>query len=402
MSSIVIYLYLLIDGGLYMRSNAPGQLLGFSMQFPRTLCHLLRSSPEDVVCVEVLGDVATITAKGKVVSEEDKSSIVGNPLTDKSTDLWKTFSNWIEAINNKDLDVEKTQFILYCNQSGRQGIVNEFSSAQNQLEVQSALEYAKEKLSDIKSEHEIWKYYDFVVNKNENLLLKVIQRFDLEIGNGAGYDEVRAEIKRTHIPEGQIEFIMDSLSGWVQKVISERISARQKAVITWEEFDHHFKVLFDRSRCRELIDFTLQYSITDERIQGQVKIRPRYLQQLEAIGLEDKDVIAEVSDYLRADVNRGKWIENGTIDEEVASDFESRLTRFWGNQKKRIQITQRSLDEKEQGQLLLNDCKSRQETIRDMVPPSSTIAGTYHALADESTIGWHPSWETIFPKQEED
>lgn len=37
-----------------MKSNAPGQLLGFSMQFPRALYHLLRSAPKDVVCVEVL------------------------------------------------------------------------------------------------------------------------------------------------------------------------------------------------------------------------------------------------------------------------------------------------------------------------------------------------------------
>lgn len=72
-----------------MKSNAPGQLLGFSMQFPRALYHLLRSAPNDVVCVEVLGDVATFTSGGKLLSEEDKSSIRGNPLTDRSTDFTK-------------------------------------------------------------------------------------------------------------------------------------------------------------------------------------------------------------------------------------------------------------------------------------------------------------------------
>lgn len=182
-----------------MKSNAPGQLLGYSMQFPRALYHLLRSAPKDAVCVEVLGDVATLKSDGELLAEEDKSSIVGNPLTDRSTDLWKTFSNWIEAINNGVIDVEKTKFILYSNQSGKQGIVNKFSSARNQSEIQSAIEYTKNVLGDLKPEHVIWSYYDFVVNKNEELLFKIIQRFELQIGNGAGYDDVRIEIQRKHV-----------------------------------------------------------------------------------------------------------------------------------------------------------------------------------------------------------
>ena len=56
------------------------------------------------------------------------------------------------------------------------------------------------------------------------------------------------------------------------------------------------------------------------------------------------------------------------------------------------------LQETEKGQLLLYECKSRQEVIRDISPPPSTIPGTYHALADELTIGWHPNWEKIFSK----
>jgi hypothetical protein len=385
-----------------MKSNAPGQLLGFAIQFPRALYHLLKSAPGDVVCVEVLGDVATLTSEGQLHTEEDKSSIIGNPLTDRSTDLWKTFSNWIKSINNGDFVIEKTKFILFCNQSGRSAIINKFNIAKNQKDIQSAIEYAKKELDDIKSDHEIWQYYDFVLNKNLAILMKVIQRFELQIGNGAGYDEVRIEIQKKLVPDGQIDFIMNNLSGWVQKVVIENISARKSAIISWEEFHKQFLILFDRSRCRELIDFTMQYSSDDEKVQGQVKIRPRYLKQLEAIGLADKDILEAVSDYLRADVNREQWLEKDIINEEIAFDFETRLTKFWDNQRIRIQLTEKTLKEIEQGQLLLVDCKQRQETIRDMTPPSSTIAGTYHALADESSLGWHPKWEILFPIKKED
>jgi hypothetical protein len=342
-----------------------------------------------------------LKSDGKLLTEEDKSSIVGNPLTDRSTDLWKTFFNWIEALHSGVIDIERTKFVLYSNKSGRPGIVDMFSSAQNQSDAQSVLKYTKEVLGDIKPEHEIWSYYDFVVNKNEALLVKIVQRFELQIGNGAGYDDVRIEIQKKHVPEGQIEFIMDNLNGWIQKIFVENIADRKSAIISWEEFDRQFKVLFDRSRCRELIDFTMHYSKEHDNVQKQVNIRPLYLKQLEAIELTEEEVLEAVSDYLRADVNLEKWIEDAIIDEEIASDFEIRLTKFWENQRKRIKITQKKLEETEQGQLLLAECNSRMETIRDMTPPPSTIPGTYHALANQLILGWHPDWENLFSKKQE-
>lgn len=384
-----------------MKSNAPGQLLGYTLQFPRALYHLLKSGPGDTVSTEVLGDVAIIESSGEVTLEEDKSSIVVNPLTDRSTDLWKTFANWIEIINDRSLDVRKTNFILYCNQSGRHGIVDEFSSAQNQQDAQKAIDYAKKELNDIGSEHDIWKYYDNVMNQNETLLLDIVERFKLQIGKSSVYDELRYEIQRKNVPENLIDFLMDKLSGWFQKDIIEKIASKERSIVSWNEFNNQFLVLFDRARRLELIDFTSKYSHGDEDIQNQVKCRPIYLQQLEAIDTPVDDIIDAVSDYLRANVNRDTWIENGIIDEEVAFDFEIKLLEFWKNQSKRIQITGKNLSEKETGQLLFADCKSRQEKIRDMDPPHSTIAGTYHALADEPVLGWHPSWKKFIPEQKE-
>ncbi|HDR7950139.1 TPA: hypothetical protein QCY38_003831 [Bacillus toyonensis] len=383
-----------------MNSNAPGQLLGYSLQFPRALYHLLRCNPDESVCVEVLGDVAILTTDGGLITEEDKSSINGNPITDKSTDLWKTLSNWIKANNSGDLKMLNTKFILYSNQSGRKGIASKFSSAQNRIEAEEAVAYAKNKLKDIKSDHAIWEYYDFVVNKNEELLIKLIERFEVQIGKGSGYDEVHKEILNKHVPKSQIEFITNNLSGWLFKEIIEKIAAREHAIISWKEFDHQFLVQFDRARSRELIDFTVKETYGKEMIKTQIKTRPLYLIQLEEIGLPDDEIIEAVVDYMRADTNREKWIESEIIDADVAEEFEEKLKSFWRNKSKLILLTkQGELNEKQLGQVLLLECKLRQVTIRGMDPPDSTIAGTYHALADEPVLGWHPNWEEIFVKR---
>jgi len=219
-----------------MNSNAPGQFLGYALQVPRALLHLLRARPGDTVCVEVLGDVATITADGHLDSEEDKSSITDNPLTDRSTDLWKTFYNWVTAIHAGEINIHKTNFIIYCNKSGRAGIVNEFDAATSQTEAETAILNAKNKLVDIREAHSIWNYYDFVMNKNKHLLVEVIQRFELQIGDGASYDEVDRELVCMHLPARHIPDLVENLSGWLHKKISEMIASKQPARITWDDF----------------------------------------------------------------------------------------------------------------------------------------------------------------------
>lgn len=385
-----------------MSSNAPGQLLGYTIQFPRALYHLLKSAPGDAVSIEVLGDVATSLSNGNKITEEDKSSIVGNPLTNKSTDLWKTFSNWINAINNGDLNINKTMFILYTNQSGRHGIVNDFHDAQNENDILLAISNAKSVLKDIDSSHDIWKFYDFVINKNETLLMKIIDKFELQITEGVGYENINHELRRLLIPESQIDFFADTLGGWLQRVILEKIALKEIAIIQWEEYRKQFEVLFDRAHRRELIDFALTYPPDKEKIETHIKVRPNYLKQLDFIDSSDDDIIEAVSDFIRADINRTKWIENEIIDEDIAFDFELKLKNYWENQKKRIELTEKTLTEKEQGILLYSDCKIRQETIRDMAPPSSTIAGTYHAMANEPSLGWHPKWLNLFSSQDEE
>ncbi len=382
-----------------MSSNAPGQLLGYVIQFPRALFHLLSMGQGDCVCIEYLGDVALLLASGNAITEEDKSSIVGNPLTDRSTDLWKTFSNWIDAIENKNLTIEKTQFVLFTNKKGRQGIIDKFHNAKTDGDVNQAIDDCKAELSDITDKHDIWVYYDNVVNKHGNVFAQIIKKFELEIKEDYGYESIKKKIREKHIPESQIEFSLRNISGWLQKVVINKISQKQNAIISWEEFDKEFMVLFDRSRTLELVDFALQNPPNSSDVHKQIKQQPLYLKQLIEIELENEDEIIEaVTDYMRAKVNRGKWIEADIIDETVAQDFETKLTDFWNNKRRELRITNKNLGDAEFGQLLYTQCKMRIEKIRDMDPPAKTISGTYQALADEPLLGWHPKWEQSFKK----
>jgi len=382
-----------------MGIHAPGQVLGYGLQFPRALYHLLRCNPDDKVAIEFVGDVATISNGTSSISEEDKSSQVGNPLTDLSTDLWKTFFNWVNMINDNQIDVNKTKFVLYTNKKGRAGLVNTFDKARSTDEITKVISKAKAKLSKIKNTHEVWPYYDFLFNKNSTTLSNIIANFELQICEGGGSELVKKEIRKKHIHENQIDFIHQNLAGWLQTTVLERLALKNDAIISWEEFDKQFQVLFERSRTRELIDFALTYPPEATEIKKHIKDRPIYIKQLDEIKATDQEVQEAVTEYLKAKVNRENWIQKELIDEHSALDFESKLTDFWQNTKNRIDIIHTDLDDCKRGKLLYAECRSRQETIKNQSPPSATIAGTYHYLANTPELGWHPEWENSFKKK---
>ena len=381
-----------------MRSNAAGSFLGSGIQFPRALLRLLQSGPGDAVSIEVLGDVAVFQESGAILTEEDKSSLNENPLTDRSVNLWKTLSNWIDAILNKELEIEKTWFVLYTNLGGRNSIVTEFNSVVTEAEAQKAVSNAKTLLVDIDAKHDIWEYYNHVMNNNEVALVKLITRFELEIGNGAGFDDVRYEIKRLMVPQLQVDHILHSIQGWLVETVLENIASKRKAIITRESFEKKFLQTIRMIRNQELIDFASLRSLGEEDLQAQVRLSPMYLQQLEKIGAGIDDMIEAVTDYLKASTNRTDWIEKEIIDEEIADEFQDSLLKFWKVQMHKYSITEKSKTPEERGMLVLLECKVRQATIRGMIPPPSTIPGTYHLLADEPQLGWHPEWNQFFSK----
>ncbi|OAT84195.1 hypothetical protein A6P54_02545 [Bacillus sp. MKU004] len=377
-----------------MSENAAGQLMGYTLQFPRALYHLTMCEPGEMVCVEYLGDVA-IEKDGVVrFSEEDKSSIHSNPVTDKSVDLWKTLYNWVNSIASGEFTSGKTIFLLYTNKKGRKGIAEEFSEAQDKDQVNQSINNAISRLSGLEVTHPIWYYYNHVINKNRAILEFIVMNFELRVGSDTGIQEVKERLLAMHVPESQIDFMCDKLSGWLQKNVLEKISNKNPAKVTWKEFNQEFSVVFERIMKRELIDFTS--IIEEEDVNKQVKKRPLYLKQLEEIDEDEEGVIEAVTEYMKAETNRGKWIENGIIDANVADEFEHRLIEQWRNEKKLVDLTNVGIDEKTRGKILLYTCKKKEVRIRDMDPPSSTTAGTYHYLADEPVLGWHPNWKTKF------
>jgi hypothetical protein len=386
-----------------MKSNATGQLFGYSLQFPRALLYLLQSDVGAKIGIEVCGDVAVFFPEGTILTEEDKSSLTKNALTDNSINLWKTFYNWIVSIKNNKLNAKTDKFILYTNFSvNNSSIVSMIHKAKEEKDIDNIVRLSLAKLDKISNESHVFKYMDYVLNTNIHIFKEIIPQFELIADSKADnvYNSIRDEIRKKIIPEDNIEYLLQILTGWLQEQINQRIASKKPAIVSYSEFLDFFQNTFTKIRSKQvLIDYTYSKMPAKGELYEKASRKPVYVRQLDIIHLSQDEIINAVSDYFKADTNRQEWIEKAIIDEISMKDFEARLFSFYQNSKKQIALTKKQETPENQGQLLLFECQNRQERIANMDPPDKTIQGTYHVLADELRLGWHPEWEIILDEK---
>jgi hypothetical protein len=237
--------------------TAAGQLLGYQLQLQRALVYLLQSGPGSSVSVEVTGDVAVMLNNGENVEEEDKSSLKSNPVTDRSTDLWKTFYNWINALNDGSVDIEATKFVLYANHEGNKGIVNALSDAQNPEEISACVEEAENLFESLDSSHPIYPYLLYIL-AHKDVFVSIARSFEFIVGSKTGSEEInRILSEKILVSQHHVDYVHDELIGWITNSVMTKIAAGKPAIVLWEEYRKRFLVVFEKVRARELIDFTV-------------------------------------------------------------------------------------------------------------------------------------------------
>ncbi len=174
-------------------SQVPGQYLGYSLQTTRFLARLLEAEAGWTVSLEVFEDVGIETTEGNRIVEQVKSNYDNNPISDRSEGFWKTFSNWIDAVQNGDLRLEKTSFEIYISKPSTGDIAVSFSNAHTIEEARRALIEARDKLwghaPDFnlkpKVSSTIEPYVSKVFKTDETIVCKIIKAFLFSCGSGS-------------------------------------------------------------------------------------------------------------------------------------------------------------------------------------------------------------------------
>jgi len=102
-----------LSPGRRRKPQAPEQYWGYSLQAVRFLQLLLEASPGTTVSLEVFEDVGKKDQDGTTFASQTKTGLAKNPLSDRALELWKTFANWLDTIDQGSLNQHQTIFELY-------------------------------------------------------------------------------------------------------------------------------------------------------------------------------------------------------------------------------------------------------------------------------------------------
>ena len=381
-------------------ATAPGQALGYGLQYTRLTALLLQSAEGTFCSLEVLDDVASESSTGDVTLNQTKSALSGNPISNKAIDLWKTFQNWSHVAKQGLIDPQNTKFEIYVSKPAQGEIVNAFSSSKTTDQAKEALASAKKNLWGEAPEYknrskitaELSKYLDPLFGIENNHMVSIIKNFHLECGSGSPQKDIETSIRGMFVSPEKVTQIADYACGWVKRKVDQLLESKSPAVLSRDEFHRDLTTLV-RKIDRELI---LKSIVRRPTVQEQLtEMQKTFVRQLELIELDYDDKLEAISDFLRASGDRTAWSQRGYVDESSFVELDENLYRSWKNMKRRIEVERRDSSKIDQGKVLYSDCMGHSCSVQGMEPPGHFIPGCFHCLSDDQRIGWHPESKKI-------
>lgn len=373
-----------------VKHSAPGQYLGFALQPVRMFFYLLSGPPGAIVSLEHLDDVAIHFSDGNVLVEQAKSALSHNPLSDWSTDLWKTIANWIKAVRSGDLDVQRTVFRMYVTPTNKGNFSDILHISSSAEEVKALKENIEKKLAAKTKTPKCLEHLKVFLDASDAERYELVRRIEIVSIDHDPLDALRSLMAPT-IPSHLIDVICEAGIGMAKERADRLIRRRLPACVGLDEFRKEFHAFIQKNNMSGYLG-----SVTPSPDSSAVDVtfmgRPDFVRQLEFIEASDEQQITAVSDYLRTSATKALWAESGMVFAGSFTDWEADLIRRHSSIKSEVNDLLSEKTEVIRGRTVYNRCSTIQPPLDGKVVPGFFTHGSLNVLADDQILGWHPRY----------
>jgi hypothetical protein len=401
------------------KHTASGQAAGYLFQPDRALYWLARSEKGSVIGIETADDVTVVSENGDItIREQDKNSIQeeGQPIKDRSNDLWNTLFIWVKALENNEFDTEKVQLFFATNKAIPENAIVKKIAETDGSNVEPLMALLKTAIKN--SPAGIKEKVEYVLSK-EDLLRQLIPKIKLSDDNNPSNLDDKI-ISQLHLIDETSGDILIYLKGWVHDCITKLWDSRQPGIINRDAFDtilNNAKFRYNSIKLRERVKRFVQEEINDELVQkNQDAI---FVKQLEAITTSEDDLMVDaIDDYLCADIERTRLILAGEITKDDFIDFDDKCVERWkavrirNNRQVNLIVSDAELPKEDKENKLKTvgfyiydqtACTGYHGVLAGYQTTESYLTkGTFYLLSDTPVIGWHPEWQVRFTKNSDD
>jgi len=348
------------------------------------------------VSVETVDDVAFDVSGGDVTDLlQTKHHRTGaGSLTDASPDLWKTLRIWFEGRGRRQIPPTANLFIITTSSApAGSAAANLRANPRDVAAAQQRLDAAASSSAN-QGNATAYQVYRNAAPEQRSALLNQIFVIDaaptIEDLNGELLTEVFWAVDKEHHAA-----FLTRLEGWWLRRVIEQLTGDRSDRIASVELDSYMSDLREQFKRESLpIDDDLLEALDVATI-AQYSDYP-FVRQLEIIKLGSRLVSFAIQDYYRAFTQRSRWLREDLVADLDLRKYEARLTDEWSRvfERMRQDIGDEATDEAKEraAQAVLTWADNAIIPIRPAVTEPFVSRGSFHMLADDLKIGWHPEF----------
>lgn len=389
--------------------DATASMLGYLYQARYALFLSLQkirevNDPDECfVSIEKLDDIAFETGGNPADILQTKYHGSEGNLTDRSADLWKTIRVWAEGITKGGLDPATTNFTLITTQSAPDtGLVATLlpTSSRDIKAVRTQLDGIAAETSNA-ANLSAYAAYNALLDWQKDQLIGSIYILCRSVSIQDVATLIKKEL-RTTAERKHIDAFCTRLEGeWFKRFISAMSSSDEKEVCLGEVV----AIIDDLRSQFSLTNLTADYADAEPEdidVDGDDR---NFVEQLRIVGYTNMAIRVAIINYYRAYEQRSRWSRDGLVKPGELKDYLKKLKEEWDFH---LSIMQPEFDLsnddqcKKLGRVVYDKCQEDKisNRIRKDFNHPYVARGSYHTLADELVIGWHPNYQSLLQKED--
>lgn len=364
----------------------------------------LKSDPNIAVAIETLDDVV-FEKDGKptdVIQVKHHISRKAN-LTNASSDLWKTIRIWVD-LYKENVTKEGSILCLMTTESAAQNtaaihlrIENRNSAAAEKILLQTA------HTSTNGTNKEAYSRFIGLTPEERVSLLESVYILD----NCPLSEDLQKHLEDVlwgFCPRNQLTYFLEYLEGWWITQVVNRLSSSQSKSITGAEFDARLELLREQFKSDSL-------PIHPDVKAANPDLEPFadwvFSKQLHLIAVSSLRLTRAAKYFYMASEQRSRWVREDLLINNELEVYDDTLTEEWS-----ILFDQTQddiLDPANEDELVSSGRKvfewvehKADIPIRKSCTDSFITRGSYHILANQLKVGWHPQFKDRLLEETED
>lgn len=314
-------------------------------------------------------------------------------LTDTSPDIWKSLRVWIEGRSTGSISKDAHLYLVTTSAVADGSIAGYMlASGRNEAEAVKGLAEVAMTSSNAANAHAYKSFLGLSYGDQCELAASIII-----VPSALSIDDVENDIRqeaRLAVRRDHLDSFVSRLEGWWLRRCLKHLIGKSKFPILSVELESEM----DDLRGQFVADaLPVDEDILEANVDLSDYENAVFVHQARLAGVRDARVIAAVRDYYRAFEQRSRWVRENLLLVGELDKYERTLCEEWQLMFERTADEFGEMEAEEEQKRMAQRIYAWVEgacyPIRPRVNNPSISRGSFHILADQLKVGWHPHFE---------